>query len=85
MTVSIDRELCVGCGDCVDPCPDDAIEIFDGAAVVTGACSDCLACVSVCFVNAIRPPARDGSPVKDDRPAWRQNRGGSRTKRRMMS
>jgi ferredoxin len=85
MSIRVDRKTCVGCGDCVTACPEDALEIFDGTAVLMGPCSACLACVSSCFVKAIHPTAQDGSPLATDRPLWRHSRGGPRKARRQMS
>ncbi len=54
MTAIIDKEKCTGCGECVEACPLDAIELQDGLAVVDeDTCSDCGACVDVCPVEAI--------------------------------
>lgn len=54
MAVKIDKELCVGCGACVDACPVQALTIVDGKVTVEEAtCVDCGACVSVCPVEAL--------------------------------
>ncbi|MBQ9020421.1 MAG: 4Fe-4S binding protein [Eggerthellaceae bacterium] len=43
----IDADECVGCGICVDACPQEVLEVAGGVAEVTNednciACSDCL-------------------------------------------
>jgi len=54
MTATVDTEKCTGCGECVDVCPLDAIEIQNDVAVVDPEeCSDCGSCVDVCPTEAI--------------------------------
>jgi Fe-S-cluster-containing hydrogenase component 2 len=54
MATIIDQETCTGCGECVDACPVEAIEIKDDKAVVDEeACSDCESCVDVCATESI--------------------------------
>ena len=54
MTAIVDRETCSGCGDCVDSCPVEAIEIKDEIAVVDAdECTDCEACVDTCPTESI--------------------------------
>ena len=54
MTASVNQETCNGCGDCVDACPLDAIEVQDGKATVDeDTCGDCGACVDVCPTESI--------------------------------
>ncbi len=45
---------CLGFGDCVRTCPQGAIQIRDGVAVVSVACIGCRACANQCPRNVIR-------------------------------
>jgi len=50
----VNKDNCVGCGLCVDACPNGAIKMVDGAAAVDpDVCIDCEACVSECPNGAI--------------------------------
>ena len=61
MTIQIDAEKCVGCGDCVDHCQAGALEMGedpDSGRVVAQAveeriCSECGTCVRFCLEGAI--------------------------------
>jgi uncharacterized Fe-S center protein len=45
---------CIGCGECEEICPGDAVKIEDGAAHVTySKCIRCFCCHEVCPENAI--------------------------------
>jgi nitroreductase/ferredoxin len=60
VTTVIDRERCIGCGECVRVCPSQTLEMQDGKAVVTGDRSlACGHCVAVCPVEAVRVEALD--------------------------
>ena len=55
VTTSIDPDLCIGCGLCIEVCPAKTLSMQDGKAVVAGTYSmGCGHCEAVCPVNAIR-------------------------------
>ncbi|HEC89090.1 MAG TPA: 4Fe-4S dicluster domain-containing protein [Thermoplasmatales archaeon] len=50
----MDKERCVGCGECVKRCPFDAIRIVNGRAEIDVLkCRKCRICISACPENAI--------------------------------
>ena len=52
----IDQKKCILCGDCVDACPEDVLELDNGQLVFIRpeACTYCTACEAVCPTNAVR-------------------------------
>ncbi|OQY02425.1 MAG: ferredoxin [Desulfobacteraceae bacterium 4572_130] len=55
-TVTIDKEKCVGCEECVDICPVEVFEMGDDekSEVVNGEeCMGCESCIEVCEEDAI--------------------------------
>ncbi len=59
MGISIDRELCNGCGRCVKICPYGGVTLEDGKAVVNERCTACGACIDACKVEAIRSDIKE--------------------------
>jgi ferredoxin len=54
MAVRVDRELCTGCGTCIDACPFEAIKLVDEQAEIDGTiCTECDACIGICPNEAI--------------------------------
>jgi len=50
----VDSENCTGCGNCVESCPVEAIELINDIAVIDEVkCSNCLLCISDCPNEAI--------------------------------
>lgn len=50
----VNPDSCIGCGNCVDLCPGDAISLVDGKAFIdVDKCANCHACESACPVDAI--------------------------------
>jgi len=45
-------ERCLGCGDCVQACPEHAIALADGKVVSAGLCQLCGTCVQACPAGA---------------------------------
>ncbi len=59
--VSIDEELCNGCGVCVTPCAEGAIELVDGKAKVLKEelCDGAGFCLGVCPTGALSIQERE--------------------------
>jgi ferredoxin len=59
--VKIDEELCNGCGVCVSPCAEGAIQIIDGKARVMREelCDGAGFCLGVCPTGALTLETRD--------------------------
>jgi len=54
MVMVVDKELCIGCGICVDKCPNDAIQIKKNIAVIDHAnCTSCQECAEFCPTGAL--------------------------------
>lgn len=62
LTENIDD--CIGYGDCVYACPQQAIEIRQGTAIVTDACCGCGSCVLSCPKNLIALFPKDQKSVQ---------------------
>jgi len=54
--ISIDKEKCTGCGECVDICPAEVLEVVDEKCKVAKAdeCLGCESCVETCTEAAIQ-------------------------------
>jgi NAD-dependent dihydropyrimidine dehydrogenase PreA subunit len=55
MPPAIDQDKCEGCGECVNICPTECIEIANEKAVVAkpDECTECQACEAACPNGAI--------------------------------
>ena len=63
-SVSLNRDLCVGCTNCIKGCPTEAIRVRDGKAVIDeNRCIDCAECIRICPHHAKRA-------VTDPVPSW---------------
>jgi len=62
--VRIDEELCNGCGVCVSPCAEGAIQIIDGKAKVVREelCDGAGFCLGVCPTGALTIETRETLP-----------------------
>lgn len=58
-TASSDNMDCIGFGDCVLACPQEAIDITQGCAVVTENCCGCGACAKACPKHLIEMFPKD--------------------------
>lgn len=54
----IDRDACIGCGNCVEWCPAGAVDMRAGKAVIISPrdCCYCTDCEEVCPSGAIKCP-----------------------------
>lgn len=68
MIVKIDEELCNGCGKCVAPCAEGAIEIVNGKAKVLKEelCDGAGFCLGTCPTGALSLEERE-APAFDER------------------
>ena len=66
--VQIDEELCTGCGLCVTPCAEGAIEIVDGKAKVVKEelCDGAGFCLAVCPEGALTVEKRDAPEFDEE-------------------
>jgi ferredoxin len=73
--VWIDEELCNGCGACVTPCAEGAIQLINGKARVVSEelCDGAGFCIGVCPTGALSIEVRD-APAFDERAAEAQIR-----------
>jgi Fe-S-cluster-containing hydrogenase component 2 len=67
MEIRVDEERCTGCGDCLEACPNDAISLDGGRAVINlASCKVCQNCIDVCptgAISALEVPAINLKPV----------------------
>ena len=54
-SVKVDAEKCVGCGECIDICPEEVFELKDEKSVPVNEeeCVGCESCIEVCEEEAI--------------------------------
>ena len=54
--VRLNRDLCMGCTNCIKRCPTEAIRVRDGKAVIfEDRCIDCGECIRACPHHAKAP------------------------------
>ncbi len=53
--VTVDKDKCTGCEECIDNCPAEVLELVDGKSepVEMDECLGCETCVEVCPEGAI--------------------------------
>ncbi len=56
MSPKVDESKCIGCGRCIDICPNNVLELIDGVSQVKHPekCEECGLCEAVCIQGAIR-------------------------------
>lgn len=66
--VRIDEDLCDGCGKCVAPCAEGAIEIVDGKARVISEnlCDGAGFCIGVCPTGALKIEQREADEFDEE-------------------
>jgi NAD-dependent dihydropyrimidine dehydrogenase PreA subunit len=72
MAMYVDPAACNGCGACVDACPNDAIQLISGKAVMDHMkCDACAICIEACPTHAIMEEAPLVSITKPVEPVTR--------------
>jgi Fe-S-cluster-containing hydrogenase component 2 len=54
MTISLDLEECVGCGNCTSACPLGLVEVRRGKVLIKDGCNFCGACAAACGYYVIK-------------------------------
>jgi NAD-dependent dihydropyrimidine dehydrogenase PreA subunit len=54
--ITVDKEKCTGCGECVDICPAEVLEVVNEKCEATKVdeCLGCESCVETCTESAIQ-------------------------------
>ena len=65
LSINVDKNLCVGCGLCVEACVFDGIEMIEEKAHVLERCVGCGRCETACPNNAISIEISDSSGVDE--------------------
>jgi len=71
--VLIDEEVCVGCENCVEACPFQAVFMADGKAVKCEVCDDPL-CVRACAEKALTLVETDAAALAEQEALYREVR-----------
>jgi NAD-dependent dihydropyrimidine dehydrogenase PreA subunit len=65
--IHIDESKCDGCGLCIEGCPEGALQLVDGKAVLVGEilCDGLGACIAQCPQDAIHIEEREAEPYQE--------------------
>lgn len=65
--IKIDEELCDGCGACISPCVEGALELVDGKAKVISdeLCDGAGFCIGICPTGALSLEVREAAPFSE--------------------
>lgn len=66
---SVDKSLCIACGECAEHCPTKAIEVNDYAVIDQDVCMACGECTVICPQEAIRIPWDENSSILQEKMA----------------
>jgi len=72
MPITIDKELCTECGECVDSCPFDSLELGPSGLECSDSCTLCGICIEVCPSEALSLPdvSKEGIEIEDYKDVW---------------
>lgn len=61
--LEIDKDQCIGCGNCIDACPVGALSLEGDVVTVNEKCNACGACLDACPVEALKLPVQKAAKI----------------------